>query len=120
MPWSNRVPAKRRAGYRSHGMNWNRFARWRGGRATRRRASATSRRAVPTSTYTFNDSHGGPMLQRAAVFACVTAALVCGAAAPVTAEGEFAFSFIAANAPKTGLGEDRLHVTIDRWSTDSE
>lgn len=59
------------------------------------------------------------MFQRAAVVACVTTALVV-TAVPLAAEGEVAFSFAVPNAPKTGLGEDRLQVTIDRWSTDSE
>ena len=60
------------------------------------------------------------MFHRAAVAACVTAALVCAATVPLTAEGETAFTFTVANAPKTGLAEDRLPVTIHRWSSDSE
>ena len=60
------------------------------------------------------------MLHRTAVIASLTAALLSAAVVPMFAEGETAFTFTVANAPKTGLSEDRLQVTIDRWSTDSE
>jgi hypothetical protein len=60
------------------------------------------------------------MFHRAAALACVTTALVYAATVGVMAEGETAFTFTVANAPKTGLPEDRLQVTVDRWSTDSE
>jgi hypothetical protein len=60
------------------------------------------------------------MFHRTAVVASLTAVLISAAVVPLLAEGETAFTFTVANAPKTGLPEDRLQVTIDRWSTDSE
>ena len=57
---------------------------------------------------------------RSAVFALATAALVGTAVVSLVAEGSETFTFAAAKAPKTGLNEDRLPVTINRWSTDAE
>ena len=56
---------------------------------------------------------------RSAVFALATAALCTTVVSAIAAEHE-TFTFAPANAPKTGLGEDRLQITINRWSTDAE
>jgi hypothetical protein len=63
------------------------------------------------------------MIHRAAVFAGVVATFVCVAGAPAsseTIEERATYTFVAADAPKTGLPEERLQVTIDRWSSDDE
>jgi hypothetical protein len=48
------------------------------------------------------------------------AALACAPAVVAQSEGDERFSFTVTNQPKTGLSEQRLQVTIDRWSTDAE
>jgi hypothetical protein len=60
------------------------------------------------------------MYCRKTVFSVVIA--LCAGVAAVNAETgrDERFTFVAAHAPKTGLAEDRLQVTISRWSTDAE
>lgn len=60
------------------------------------------------------------MLYRNMVFCLILAALACASAVVAQSEGDERFSFTVANQPKTGLNEDRLQVTINRWSTDAE
>jgi hypothetical protein len=60
------------------------------------------------------------MYYRRTVLSLVMALCACIVAVSAEAEGDERFTFVAANAPKTGLAEDRLQVTISRWSTDAE
>jgi hypothetical protein len=59
------------------------------------------------------------MFYRNAAFSLVIAALV---STPVVAqtEGDERYTFTVVNAPETGLGDGRLQVRIERWSTDAE
>jgi hypothetical protein len=60
------------------------------------------------------------MYYRKTALSLVIAVCACVVAVNAEAEGDQRFTFAAANAPRTGLGEDRLPVTISRWSTDTE
>jgi hypothetical protein len=60
------------------------------------------------------------MYHRKTVLSLVMAMCAFVVAVSGETEGGERFTFAAANAPKTGLGEDRLQVTISRWSTDDE
>jgi hypothetical protein len=60
------------------------------------------------------------MFHRNIAFGLVTAMLACTPALVAQTEGDDRFTFAVTNAPKTGLGDDRLQVTINRWSTDAE
>lgn len=51
----------------------------------------------------------------------IAASAVAAGNVLIAAEASERFTFAAADAPKTGIpGEERLEVTIDRWSTDAE
>ena len=60
------------------------------------------------------------MFYRKLAFCLVIAALACATAVVAQSEDDDRFSFTVANQPKTGLNEERLQVTINRWSTDAE
>jgi hypothetical protein len=60
------------------------------------------------------------MYYRTTVFSLVVALWACAAPLGAQTEGEERFTFTAANAPQTGLQENRLQVTISRWSTNAE